>query len=766
MLLGPRSDAGFFASAFVMPRLWAVALKASPVSMKFILCPLAALVAAISISAHAQEKVLNEVVISASRLDDGSDTMLGASNIGEREIAAQRTGSSDSTQLLKDVPGVSVYSAGGISGLPAIHGLADDRIRVQVDGMELMPACPNHMNSVLSYIDPSTVAEITVYSGITPVSVGGDSIGGTIHVKSARPKFAGPEESIYATGQAGSFYRSNGDGAGYNLGANLVGNNFNLSYRESYSRSDNYKAGGVFKAEEKGSEIGKPIPGDIVGSSAYRGSRNREVGLALRHDQHLLQFGLSQQHVDFEGFPNQRMDMTYNRNTVFNLRYTGQFEWGEMLFRFSDQDTKHEMDMGPDRYNYGTGMPMLTTGRTRNGLLQANILHSERDTFRIGGEYQTYVLYDWWPAVGGQMGPNDFWNVDWGRRYKLDLFGEWEARWDTAWTTLLGLRSNNVMTDAAAVQGYDNSMAASWGNDAAAFNARDRKRVDHNWDFTALLRYSPDATRTFEGGYARKSRSPNLYQRYPWSTNAMADLMNNFVGDGNGYIGNPDLDPEVAHTLSASGTWNDADKLRWQFKTTAYYTHINDFIDARRCDFGSCSAENQTKTTGFVHLQYANQSARLYGIDLSGNLLLGRSDELGSFTAKGTVAYVRGDNLKTGDGLYNIMPLNGRFSLLHRLGGWSNTAELVLSGGKNHVSQVRNEVKTEAYELLNLRSSYEWKHARIDLGIENVFDRNYTLPLGGAYVGQGPSMTTNGIPWGVIVPGMGRSYNVAVNLNF
>jgi iron complex outermembrane receptor protein len=83
-----------------------------------------------------------------------------------------------------------------------------------------------------------------------------------------------------------------------------------------------------------------------------------------------------------------------------------------------------------------------------------------------------------------------------------------------------------------------------------------------------------------------------------------------------------------------------------------------------------------------------------------------------------------------------------------------------------HLSHVRNEVKTGGYSLFNLRSSYGWKHARLDFAIENLFDRLYSNPLGGAYVGQGSSMTTNGIPWGVPVPGMGRSFNVALNLFF
>jgi iron complex outermembrane receptor protein len=271
---------------------------------------------------------------------------------------------------------------------------------------------------------------------------------------------------------------------------------------------------------------------------------------------------------------------------------------------------------------------------------------------------------------------------------------------------------------------------------------------------------------TYEAGYARKSRSPNLYQRYAWSTNAMAALMNNLVGDGNGYIGNVDLKPEVANTVSITGDWHDADKKKWGLKATGYYTYVQDYIDARRCDFGQCSAANVTATTGFVFLQYVNQSARLYGVDLSGHVLLGEIANYGSFTATALLNYVRGENRTTGDNLYNIMPLNAKLALVHRLGGWTNTVEFQAVAAKTQVSQVRNEVETGGYSLFNLRSSYEWKYARLDIGIENVFNRFYSMPLGGAYLGQGPSMTTNGIPWGVPVPGMGRSINVALNVRF
>jgi len=733
--------------------------------MERITAATAALLMLLTTAAHAGNvQELSEITVSTDAREEALP--FPGDEVKGKALDSRRALTSDAAQLLDGVAGVSLYGAGGISSLPAIHGLADDRVRVQVDDVELMPACPNHMNSALSYIDPTKVASVRVFAGITPVSVGGDSIGGTIQVESAAPEFARQGEKLLVKGETGTFFRSNGNAYGYNFGATLAGSWASLSYSESDSQSDDYRAGSAFKPVSPGREGGPLIPGDVVGSTAYHGATNREAGLSLRHEGHLLQMKWGEQTVGFEGFPNQRMDMTANDNTTISLRYTGLYEWGDLEARVSHQDTRHRMDLGPDRYFYGSGMPMDTRAKTWGAQLRANLMLSGRDTLRVGTEYQNYTLYDWWPPVGGSMGPNAFWNVDYGQRDKIDAFVEWETRWNPEWVSQIGVRSDTVMTDAAPVEGYDNGLAGLWGNDAATFNAAKRSHTDYNWDLTALARYTPGATRTYEAGYARKSRSPNLHQRYPWSTNPMAALMNNFVGDGNGYIGQVDLKPEVANTVSATGDWHDAGKSQWSVKATAYYTYVEDYIDARRCDFGQCSAADLTSTTGFLLLQYANQSAQLYGLDLSGEALLVETRDFGSFTGTGVLNYVRGKNLTTGDNLYNIMPLNGKLSVVHRLGALTTTGEVKLVAAKSLVSQVRNEVETGGCTLVNLRSSYQLKYARLDAGIENLFNKSYSLPLGGAYVGQGASMTTNGIPWGVPVPGMGRSINVALNMHF
>lgn len=103
--------------------------------------------------------------------------------------------------------------------------------------MDLIWACANHMNPPLSYIDPSNVGSMEVFSGTTPVrSAGGDSIGGAIVVKSAPPEFAKPGEGTLAKGQVGAFFRSNGNGKGGNVSVTVASDTLSLRYDGSTPR--------------------------------------------------------------------------------------------------------------------------------------------------------------------------------------------------------------------------------------------------------------------------------------------------------------------------------------------------------------------------------------------------------------------------------------------------------------------------------------------------------------------------------------------------
>ena len=751
--------------------------------------------------------LLGEIVVSAQR----EELVPEPDTVGGVEVSRLRAATSDAASLLRDVPGVSLYGAGGTSSLPAIRGLADDRLRIKIDGMDLVASCPNHMNPPLSYLDPTNVSRLTVYSGITPVSVGGDSIGGTILAETEPPVFAEPEVGSLFTGEIGGFYRSNGNAKGGNVSLTAATDSISLRYTGAYAEAGNYTAGGDFKPDTaKGratGRIGHTLPLDEVGSTAYR-TQTQTLSAAFRNGNHLIEADIGLQNVPEQLYPNQRMDMLDNEQKRVNLRYLGQFDWGALEANAFYETVDHFMDFGPDkRFWYGpgappagsggdlgfdglgngypcapisgtrkvngkmvgcaAGMPMYTESRTVGVAVAADIQLRGEDVLRVGAQYLGYHLDDWWPASGAGMWPGTFENINDGRRDRLALYGEWEGHPSPAWTTLLGVRYERVDMDTGDVRGYSTAPSAM-GNqyvDARAFNAEDHEHTDNNVDVTALGRYVLDANTDFELGVARKVRSPNLYELYTWSTWSMAAVMNNFVGDGNGYIGNLDLDPEKAYTASAAVDWHAMDRS-WELRATPFYTYVADYIDAVRCQHGAaCTLANATTTDQFVVLQYVNQSARLYGIDVSGRVQLAKSD-WGQFGVKGLLNYTSGKNRDTGDELYNIMPLNAKVALTHQLGSWDGAIELVGAMAKNDTSDVRNEIKTPGYGLVNLRGSYSWKNARIDVGVENLFDRSYSLPLGGAYVGQGTTMALNGIPWGIAVPGMGRSIYAGVTFKY
>jgi iron complex outermembrane receptor protein len=241
--------------------------------------------------------------------------------------------------------------------------------------------------------------------------------------------------------------------------------------------------------------------------------------------------------------------------------------------------------------------------------------------------------------------------------------------------------------------------------------------------------------------------------------------MNNWYGDGNGYVGNINLKPEKAHTFSASGKWNDANKEYYSIRATPYISYVEDYIDAAECSSAigvSCASRT---ADGFKNLSLANKTARIYGLDLSGQLNLGRTENLGNFNLSGVFNYTRGRDIDSHDNLYNIMPPNLKLAFQQKVGQWSNTLEGKFVDEKNDVQSVRKELKTAGYAVFNLYSSYQWDKVRLDGGVYNLFDKFYNNPLGGAYLGQGATMGTS-VAYGTAVPGIGRSINIGLTIDF
>lgn len=705
------------------------------------------ILACLFISEHAYaEETETQMPTIEVRADALKSNLLTGDTVTDDNLANRRLLTNDSARLLEGIAGVSFYTGGGVSSLPVIDGLADDRINIKVDGVTITSACPNHMNPALSYIDPSSTKSIDVIAGVTPVSKGGDSIAGSIIIESKPLVFAADPNKPIFNGSVSGFYRSNGDVRGVNTQLNYATENFSAQYLGSIVESNNYKDGN----------------GNTVTSTEYK-SQNNLIKLATRSGEHLFGLNVGWQDIPYQAYANQAMDMTNNKSLSFNANYKGDYDWGVFEARVYRQRVNHKMDMLNDKQP--GQMPMDTKAVDLGYSLSAEIPFLETNKLKIGHEYHKYTLDDWWPAIPGSMmmGPNDFWNIRDGKRDRLAIFGEVDSKLTGGWSTNIGARLERVTMDTGNVQGYYD-MGGIYKDDADAFNAKNHKRVDHNLDLTAAARYEANTNSVFDFGYARKTRSPNMHERYTWSNEAMmAGLMNNWFGDLNSYVGNIDLKPEVAHTFRATANFHDSEQSDWIFKLSPFYTFVNDYINVVPND--SSNMMNMSMI-GRKSLKFVNHDAHLYGTDISISKYLGNFN--GSWGTNAVLSFVRGKD-EDGSNLYNIMPLNARFTLDHALGGWGNSLELVVVDAKNKVDNVRDEQKTSGYALVNFRTNYKFNDKfRLDAGIENLLGKNYNYPLGGLdYLKTvATDLSGMGMNQPVLVNAMGRSVNVGLTVKF
>ena len=625
---------------------------------------------------------------------------------GVDAIAFGAISSSDTASMLT---GIESAQAGGVSGLPVIHGLGDDRVRILVDGIPMAAACPMHMNPPLSYIDPSNVASIEILPGVTPVRLGGDSIAGTIEVDSAAPVFAATEGVIEHHERLSSFYRSNSSALGGTAAISMAGSDLSLGFQGSAARAGDYYDGA----------------GERINASRFE-TLNSQFTAAYRSGPHLFEAQATLQHIPYEGFPNADMDMQGNVAAFFNTRYTGGYAWGELRINAYYDHVQHEMNgNGPDRYppdisitGFGE-FPTRERGQDFGYRVAADIAVSMQDTLRIGNELHAQTLDDRWPGPPAGM-MFDYVSLNAARRMQWGTFAEWERRWNDSWTSQLGVRNDTVSMNTGPVQGYDGV-----DPEAASFNAAQRARTDVNFDSTLLLRFRADDRQDYTMGLARKNRSPNLYERFAWGTNTMGTIT--WFGDGNGYTGNPDLKTETAYTASVSGNWHDRDARAWQLRVISYFTDVENYIGVLPLCDPACSGMPASQ------LMFVNHRARLYGADGNAAYTLSDNADGGVLRITGSAGYVHGEDLSTRTALYHLMPLHGTVALEHDLGAWSSALRMLVVSRKTEVDLMRNEPPTPGYSLLDFHTGYEWRNFRLDFAVNNLLDRRYADPLGGTW---------------------------------
>mgnify|MGYP000058917256 FL=1 len=653
--------------------------------------------------------------------------------------------------LLNDL-GVDFSAAGGVSSLPILNGLMGDRVKVLVDGADVTAACANHMNPPLSYVSANQITAYHVIAGISAVSAGGDNIAGVISVNTISPQYSQSNELNWHSGYVSAQYNSVNNARKVGVGARIASNTLSFNYQGAFSDAKSYDDGN----------------GDLVLDTLYR-VQNHALSAAIRDEKQQFVIKLTHQKIPYQGFANQYMDMTDNTSYGATAQYKRVLENSELEAQLNWHEVKHEMGFFSAEK---TGMmPMNTDARDISSQIKWRLNLDSNSSILLGQAFYDYRIDDWWSAVEGSamMGPNDYININNGQRKRIAAFAEFESQINTKLWLNSGIRVEHVNTRADDVQPYNEGMAMmtmsampmqpSNASAAAAFNSKEHDKSDTVVDISVLLNYQLTHTDELQLGLARKNRAPNLYERYSWGVSNMATTMIGWYGDGNGYIGNQNLEVETAHTISSTYI-KSAQNDDWQVSANIWYTNTSDYIDADLVrSFNRFGLENTTRNI----LKFTNTDAVLYGVKLDLAANIHQSKALGNWQLNANITNTRAKRDDTNQPLYQIKPLHTKLAINHQLGRFENTLSWQWNDAKTRVDNNRLENQTDSYNIVNLGSKASWGDLTLSAQVSNLFDEYYQLPLGGVSIAQLKKGESTGFEQ---LAGQGRSFNIGMSVAF
>lgn len=663
----------------------------------------------------------------------------------------------DAAQLLKLIPGANVNSNGALTGIAQYRGMYGSQVNVRVDGFSIAPAGPNWMDPPLSSIPASRLDELTVIRGVSPVSLGSESIGGTVLATARHGRF-GDGESFQPVGELSAGGQTANNSWFSALQAGAANQNHRFSLFGSYDHANDMDAGN-----------GK----SVVPTGYERYSYGAEYG--FQRDEQELMLGYQHLRTNDAGTPALPMDIIWLKGDSGKAGYSGRL--GQFLVEAKAHyaSTDHRMD------NYSQRSPSVVRGRAVRRYADTDSKDGSYDlraALELGSGELSFGTDGWLASHNATIYNPDnanfrVKNYNDVERNRYGLFGEWQGELAEGWGVTGGLRYTRVNSDAGrvAAQGMPGPVQARANVLADDFNSSQRDKSDKLFDIALILEHRLNEQLDLELGLAHKQQAPSYQQRYLWlpleSTAGLAD--------GRTYIGDIGLDHETAYNIDLGFNWNTS---RFYATPRVFYKWVNDYIqgtpvtDGPALDYRS-TLTNMARGAGFCSanvtspactlLKFSNVDAKFYGADMGFG---GRISD--SLLVDGTVSYVRGKRRDIDDNLYRIAPLNGILALTYEQPSWSVTGRGNFYAKQDKVSETNLEQQTDAYVTLDLLGSYHWKRqVNIQAGVTNLLDNYYEDHLSGYNrVRADENGKASDIGVGERLPGAGRSFFLQVTMGF
>ena len=599
----------------------------------------------------------------------------------------------ESTEILRQIPGVDGSRLGGHGTDPVIRGQSQNRINILLDGAYTFGGCPNRMDPPTAYAPPTTYESIRVLKGLQTLEYGAGGAGGTVLFERVTPRFTGEKQY---RGLVEGGYRSNGDGwdatadlaAGSEMGfGRIIG---------SHTESGNYTDGN----------------GDEV-RSAFRSNMGAIIAGWTPDDRSRLEFSAERIQLRDELFAGAGMDSPSSDNDIYRLKYTAT-DIGRVVDDFRVEifrsDVEHVMDnytlrepvnpmmlMRAPSTSDTTGGNLVTAIDSRVGRwkLGINVLNNDRDAIRINDfNHKTNSLL--WPGV----------SID-----QRGAFAELLYPANNKNRIIAGLRYDYVRSDASKADVKPDMPPLSPNELYAIYydGAQAKKRTEHNWG--GLLRWEHDLDSgwgSLYAGISRTVRTADATERF---------IASNAMVPGMRWVGNPLIDPEKHHQVEVGAVVGEGP---WQVDASVYYNDVSDYILRWRY--------HQPDNNATV---YKNVDARLIGGEATLSWRLTDHWQTGA-----GIAYVWANNDTDDLPIAQIPPFSGFVSVDYLADKWQAGARVNAAAQQNRVDDDPrtgsglDTGETAGWAVVGLYGRYAFSDSvAFDAGIDNLFDKAYANHL-------------------------------------
>jgi iron complex outermembrane recepter protein len=588
----------------------------------------------------------------------------------------------DLAEILSDeLVEVQMIRKSGYGNEVSMRGFGQENMKVLLDGGILEGACGSRKDPSLSHINMLTVQKLTLQQGPFDVTKPG-CLGGYVDVITKKPKSGFEGELL---GKSGSYsFHSGGftTSGGSDKVQGLFGYNF--------SESDQYEDGS-----------GNPFWGIRKGLAASYNDRGRDAKAFQKQDiWGKLQFTPSESHkillehtygkADDILTPRIVFDTEEEKNNMskasWEMRNIGNLSKNLTLAFYRNQVEHYPFQ------DYRT-VAVPKNNRAESVITGADIQNvTETDFVTLTYGMDMYHR-DWWGDVynsmtGAKLNPNLIPSVQ-----SLDIGGyiQMDKNFNT-WAVGFGLRYDRFEQEA------DEDLVFT-----SAVSDENRQVDDLLGGHISVKHFLNDSVMFF-GGVGRSYRTPTSCERY--------------IQGSPTFFGNPGLEPTANTELDLGFKY---ERGRWMFQAKGFYSDLEDYI------------YQENNLAGYK--SYTNIDAHIWGGDIKAGF-----DLAYGLALEGGLAYQRGrkdsrpDN-NNDDDLGQIAPLKGRLALNYNndkpLGqkdtGLFGTVEWVHSDAAGDIDTDAGEKQLAAWDIMNLRMGFQFKSYTLNGGVDNVFDRKYTV---------------------------------------